>query len=649
MVNKHITDRIPYRLSAVTTGNFVSSDMGYDISVNGKPYFLAINDDRPYRRVTAKYRKEQIDQTTEPGEQTLTGWWLRSQSSFHFGAGITYYEPSQDETLRFRYAASKGVDIWTQGQVTLLNDTVRALTSSNTPKIIGAFDGTSDCLVVADGATLKKITMSGDTPTSSTYSLVSGHTTSNVFVSVTTDGTRYFAADDVTIHRGNIGGTTNDGSTYATGTSNVVIKYAKQRLIAGVDASLYELNPNITPGGSHTTTPLPDASPQAGEGKLLYTDPNSAWKWVAITEGPVAFYAAGFAGAQSAIYKIGLDEGTANTLGFPELNVPTVVADFPEGELVQALDVYLGTYMVICTNKGVRIGILNENGDLSYGPLLFEADVKAVTFKDRFAYVSTLVDNEAGLIRIDLSTPIGNTLRFPYAWDIVATGENTTALSVAFLGRSDRAAFAVGGDGVWIERDGTKVTSGYITTGRIRYNTLEPKVYKLLRPRIDLTNGSLIIESIDSNGNLYSIRNAAEGQTPDEGSIDYPQGGQEYISLKFTFGRGTTTSTSPVFTGYQIKALPATKRTRLIQFPVFAFDNETDRNGAMIGYEGRAFDRLKELELIEEAGDTIQVQDFRTGESFTAQLEELDFINVTPPDERFSNFGGILLITVRTV
>ena len=640
MVNRHITDRIPYRLSAVTTGNFVSSDMGYDISVNGKPYFLANNEERPYRRVTAKYRKEQIDQTTEPGEQTLTGWWLRSQSSFHYGAGIKYYEPSQDETLRFRYTESKGVDVSIPGEVTLLNDTVRALSTSNTSKIIGAFDGTSDCLVAIDGTDLKKITMSGDTPTVSTYSLVAGHTTSNVFVSVTTDGTRYFAADEVGIHRGNIGGSTSDALTYATGTSNVIIKYTKQRLLAGVGASLYELNPNLSPVGSHSTTALPTA---------LYTDPNSAWTWTSIAEGPAAFYASGYAGAQSSIYKITLDLTNATALGFPELNTPTVVADFPQGEIVQAIDVYLGTYIVICTNKGVRIGIVNEIGDISYGPLLFEADVRGVTFKDRFAYVSTLVDNEAGLVRVDLSTPIGNTLRFPYMWDIVAVGENTTALSVAFLGRTDRAAFVVGGDGVWIETDGVKVASGYITTGRVRYNTLEPKVYKLLRPRIDLTNGTLVIESIDSNENLYNIRNAAEGQTPDEGTIDYPQGGQEYISLKFILGRGTTTTTGPIFTGYQIKALPATKRTRLIQFPVFNFDNETDRNGSMIGYEGRAYDKIKELELIEEAGDTIQVQDFRTGESITAQLEELDFINVTPPDDRFSNFGGILLITVRTV
>jgi hypothetical protein len=641
MVNKHITEPLPYRLSRESTGSFNIDSYGYDVAINSQPYFLANNIDRPYRRVTAKYRKDQVDQTTEPGEQTLTGWWLRSQSSFHLGAGIKYYEPSQDDTLRFRFAESKGIDVWTQGEATLLNTTVRALSTSNNPLIIGANDGSADCLVVADGAELKKITMANDTPTATTYSLVAGHATSNVFVSLTTDGSRYFAADNVAIHRGNIGGSTNDDTTYATGTNNVVIRYCKQRLIAGVGPSLYELNPNATPQGNHLTIALPTA---------LYTNRNSSWKWTSISEGPAAFYAAGYAGSQSAIYKIVLDLTTANSLGFADLEVPTVVADFPEGEIVQAFDVYLGIYAVICTNKGTRIGLVTEDGDLSYGPLLFNNDSKAVTFKDRFAYVATEVDGESGLIRIDLSSPIGNTLRFPYAWDLIAAGETVTSTNVASLGSTDRIAFAVNGDGVWIESNLAKVESGYITTGRIRYNTLEPKVYKFLWPRVDLTNGSMSIESIDSTNALALIRISPQGETVAEGAVIAPTESTEFISLKFTFNRNTVdTDLGPLFSGWQLKALPATKRTRLIQFPVFNYDNEQDKQGNKIGYEGRAYEKLLNLERIEELGDTVQVIDYRTGESFTATIEELDFSNTTPPDERFENFGGILLITVRTV
>jgi hypothetical protein len=69
----------------------------------------------------------------------------------------------------------------------------------------------------------------------------------------------------------------------------------------------------------------------------------------------------------------------------------------------------------------------------------------------------------------------------------------------------------------------------------------------------------------------------------------------------------------------------------------------------MIGYEGRAYDRMQQLEAVENAGDTIRVEDFRTGESYLGLIEEMDFINRTPTDKRYSGFGGILIVTIRSV
>jgi hypothetical protein len=55
------------------------------------------------------------------------------------------------------------------------------------------------------------------------------------------------------------------------------------------------------------------------------------------------------------------------------------------------------------------------------------------------------------------------------------------------------------------------------------------------------------------------------------------------------------------------------------------------------------------LEDTENNGDTIRVEDFRTGESYLGLIEEMQFINRTPSDKRFSGFGGILLLTIRTI
>jgi hypothetical protein len=58
---------------------------------------------------------------------------------------------------------------------------------------------------------------------------------------------------------------------------------------------------------------------------------------------------------------------------------------------------------------------------------------------------------------------------------------------------------------------------------------------------------------------------------------------------------------------------------------------------------------MSQLENIENVGDTIRVQDFRTNESYLGIIEEMDFMNKTPEDKRFSGFGGTLLVTIRTI
>ena len=632
----NITEGIPYVLSnPAGATSYSSTSEAYDVAFAGLPFFLAASDDTPYRRVTAQYRKQQIDQTREPGEQTLTGWWLRSQSSFHLGAGIKYFEPLQDESLRFQFTESKGVDIWTKGQATLLNTTVRALSTSNTPIIIGANDGTNDCLVVTDGSALKKITMSSDTATSSTYTQAG--TPATIF-DLTTDGIRYWFINETHVHRGNIGGTTSDVETYnASSTTSARIRYIKQRLIATINNKLYELNATHTGGGALPTD--------------HYTHPQTDWIWTTISEGPNAIYVGGYSRENSSVYKITLDLANANALGFPELSVPSVVIDLPEGEIINTFDTYLGTYAVLCTNKGVRVGVLGADGDVSYGPLLFETECTDVAFRDKFAYVSTKQGSESGLVRIDLSQPVvPNSLVFAYAWDVCASGETTLTNSTAFLGGTDRVAFSVPGDGVWIESYGVKVASGYLQTGYIRYNTLEPKIFKLLFPRFISTNGGLSLQSIDSAGTTYNIGTYSQGETITEGGIPYPATAQEYLGFKFTFTRSTADTTlGPIFNGYQIKSLPAIPRQRLIQYPVFCYDHESDKFGVEVGYEGSAWDRMQQLEAVENLGDTLVVQDFRTGESYIGLIEEMDFINRTPTDKRFSGFGGTLLVTIRSV
>jgi hypothetical protein len=630
-----ITEGLPYVLSNPSnSATYSLTGEAYDVAIAGNPFFMMTSDDAPYRRVTAQYRKQQIDQTREAGEQTLTGWWVRSQSSFHLGAGIKFFEPQQDESLRFQYTESKGVDVWTRGQATLLNDTASFYAGSAPAQLIGVNDGTDDCIFVTDGTALKKITTGG------TDTTISQAGTPSTIFSLTTDGSNYYFINGTKIHRGSVGATPADSEIYdAPTTTRATIRYVKQRLILAKENSIYELDANAT-----SSAALPTA---------FYTHPNANWVWSSIAEGPSAIYISGYDpnGTSSSVFKIALDPTTPNSLGFPTLETPTVVIDMPQGERINDFDVYLGLYAVLATNLGFRVGISDNNGNIQYGPLLFDqAACNAIAFRDRFAYIATTVDGEAGLVRVDLSTTVlSGSLFFPWAWDLVALGVSASANQVAFFGNSDRAAFATGNN-VWAEATNSLVATGYLRTGYIRYNTLETKIFKLMQARVDTTNGGILIQSIDSVDNFYTIGNFSQQSAVPEININYPQTAQEYLGFQFTLSRSTTDATKgPLFTGYQLKSLPAVPRQRLIQYPLSCFDHESDSLGVETGYEGSAFARMAQLEAIENAGDSIQIQDFRTGESYIGLIEEIDFRNNTPSDKRFSGFGGLLLVTIRTI
>ena len=104
-----ITEGLPYNLSnPVTKISYTGTGESYDIALNGLPFFINASDETPYRRQTAPYRKQQIDQTTEPGEQTLASWWVRSQTSFHSGDGINFFDPqTSDEGGHYRFLVAK--------------------------------------------------------------------------------------------------------------------------------------------------------------------------------------------------------------------------------------------------------------------------------------------------------------------------------------------------------------------------------------------------------------------------------------------------------------------------------------------------------------------------------------------------------------
>ncbi len=624
-----------------STSTWQNTNESYDVAVGGLPFFYAINDERPYIRQTAPFNKEQFDNGSEPGEQSLTGWWLRSQSSFHNGTGIKFYDPSAGETVAHRFTDSDNVDVWTKGQVTLLKETANMSgVTTGIYKILSIVDGSTNKILgwVPASTTIKNYTADG---TAVTYTDVTGiaQPLDTAILAVATDGTNLFIADNDHIYTGPIATPTAGYSRYYnTGSEKVVLGWVKQRLVACIGASVYELT--SAKGSTHT---LPTAT---------YTHPNADWIWTSISEGGSAIYAAGYAGGNSAIYKFVLT--TAGSM--PTLTSGIVAAQLPIGEVVYKIESYLN-YLMIGTNKGMRVAAISDTtGDLSYGPLIFE-DANGVydfAFRDRFVWAASTVNGCPGLHRIDLGSEI-ETLRFAYAKDAYLSGVTGYATSVDFVGNTDQIAFTTSGsNGIAIQSTTVLSTTGSITTGKIRFSTLEPKNYKRLIARGTFTSGEFTLSSLATEPSgtetQYDHISYNIGVGAVEVTTSQPETAQEFLAYKFTLNRDTTTtSAGPIFKGYQAKATIATPRQRIIQFPVYCFDIETDRFNTVVGYDGRAYARMQLLEEIEKTGDVLTWQDLTTGESQQAVIQQVTFSRMTPPDKRFDGFGGVLQITIRTV
>ena len=631
-----ITDPVvdPIGIVGTTAQLFENTSNVYDIAIGGQPFLLAASDKFPYQRQTATYRKQQFDNSKEIGEQSFEGWWLRSQSSFHLGAGINYLDPYLSENVQYRFNDSAGVDVWTPGQVSMLPDTTNVFTLSDDIQMFGAIDSLDqDCIFVSDDDVLTRIAADGTDAT-----IAYGGSGSDI-TSIAQDGLNYYAANDTGIYRGDLTGTGATGSIFYQTGDNTVIGFVKQRLVAAIGPSVYEIT-----SATGATGPL--------TADKRYTHPDTDWNWTAIVEGPQAIYASGYRGTNSSIFKF-----TLSTVGvMPTLTNAVTAADFPDDEYVTALGVYLGTYIMIGTNKGIRVGIIDANGDISYGPLTYEKSDASHTlsfaFEDRFAYatVTNAIDGKSGLIRIDLSQEI-EPGRYAYAKDL-SSGATGDCRAVCFVGNTGRAAFAVAASGVYFEHPTDKVATGFLDTGFIRYATIEKKYFKLIKPRFDTPmfgSCTILTKEIDGDVNsIITIANSTPALNTDLATnIAQPQ---EELAFRFVFNRDASDTTKgPAFDGYQVKSLPAVNRARQLTIPLVNYDFETDRYGVQNGYEGRAFVRLQELENLEAAGDTVVIQDFTTGEQVTGLIEQLSFERTTPADRRYSGFGGIVYISVRTV
>lgn len=598
---------------------------GYDFNIAGLDFKVAPSLKQPYQRGTAQFQKDQLDTGHTAGDQSLTGWWTRGQFSFHKGAGITYYDTgttvrlNEDLTPLNHYADGEGLDPFDPGKVTCQRAWSAYSTAVTSVSYVSAIDAN---LVVLDGTTLKYGNFNG---APSTYT-PSGAATVRA---ATASPTVVYAA----LNNGKISSLTMGGveTTLYTGLTTTIrgIWYVKSRLIiSDSDGKWYQLATN------------PSAPPQAvASTDVIFTGSDwAAASTVCDTPGPILI------GNSNRVFIATLD----STGTVPTFSAPVQVAELPPGETISALAFHLG-FVVLVTGAGVRIGILDNNGQLTYGPLLVErasaTTTPPTTGIARYGTrASVVIDNR--IIEIDLSQQVGQGLEF--AW--TGRGEpytgSETAAGVTTISITTQVAWA--NNSLWNSSATANYGSGWIQTGFHRFAILEPKRFDSVRVNLNGTSGTCLIERVLSDGtttSLYTID--ASVSHVEEIDLQLTES-QEVLALKFTLAPDPAHPTvTPVLLGYQLRALPEPRRQRMIKIPVLIDDVERRQPAKASGRTGSAWSRLQALEQAENSGAIVSFTDYRTGETGRAYIEATEFENTTPPSAHSPGFGGIGFITLR--
>jgi hypothetical protein len=659
------------------TNQYQRTDITYDYAIGGIPfisgeslrgtYFRKV-----YTRSFSPIRKDQFDNQQVPGEQSIWGWWLRSQSSFVEGEGVQFLDTTVDPTFGQRYFYSENLDVFSvPGKITLLPKT-QVFTGASTVgpvKLRGAYNGPGttafqDGVLVLDlGArTLKFASSIGGL---ANYTMPGGLT--GLANTLTDDGTNYYFADKTGIYSGVI--SSNAAATkiwnVPTTSGNYVLGWVKGRLVAGLDNNVYELV------GAGPALPTPK-----------FTHQTASYVYTSIGEIGTAILASGHASnTMSQIHKFTLDSGGA----MPTLTSGVVAAQMPIGEKILSMYAYVGTYVGIGTNKGFRVAQTDINSNLSYGPLIVQdpngQGVWAIGGADRFLYIgnqgnrlipqagwvnppeATTTD---GLIRVDLSQQT-STGGYPFCHDsmpdggVAATG--SVVNSVANMGQSGFLAWSTGSKVYTNYGQGLKTSSGFIYTSKIRFNTLEPKHFKYVFLRHEnITDGSIDIYGQNPNMQLTTIAPGITGSSVSGATAPFfisdIGNAQEWFQLKFVLHAGSVDGNyTPTLSGYQLRGLPGVSRQVIIEIPLLCFDHEIDRNNTPAGTDGFAYQRFKALEALTASGNIVLLQDLNYNDSNLVIVDDYHFEQQSPElaktassgNQDSNAHGGYIILQCRVV
>lgn len=585
----------------------------FPVSIDGRPYMLDTASGRYARTFEARLR-DSVDQAEIPGATSINpqGLWRRGQTSWHFGFNQKYGDLPDSNVERFN--DSLGVDVWTEGELTLLDDTKVSLSTTGTNLYLAVV---GDELFCSDGSNVKYTTDAF--AASPTWTSVAVGGTVRGLVSQGEDA--FVTVPGTTTSTGvrKIDGGTKAVTNVSHGVEFGAIGYAKGRIVAGGhdNSGLW-----FDPSGN---TNLPSAN---------FTHPDSKFRWVDFAAGQNAIYCAGVSGQRSMVYKVTLkSDGTLDT--------PVAAAELPIGEEITSLSSYLG-FILIGTNEGFRYATPDADASLVIGQNIPTPNgVLSADGHQQYVWVgfTNYTSEKTGIGRVDLSHFVDVNVPAS-APDLMYTGQG----AVQSVTNVDlKQVFTVSGVGVVVQDTANLVSEGFCETGTWRWGIPDPKFLAFFDLEYETLNGEIEVDFAYDGGN-YSSLGAAITQTSISHSLTGPDTQFREAKFKVTLKRDSVTSTEgPVLGRWQARAVPSPSRSELFQVPVMLHQriNRFNREYHV--------DVNFELEKLRDLIHNPRIITYQEGnEVYRCIVESVEWTPVDQPNDDFI-FDGTATVTLRSL
>ncbi len=621
---------------------WVGPSFQQDVRIAGIDFLSAASDEYPYQRQLTRVTKEQLDISANPGDNSLEGWWTRSQTDWTGGADQVYFEPASEDLVLRKFYDSAGVDVHNEpGFFSLLPKSSLLDSKDSGTRVILERAGSNGYMYAFDNKVNLVIddVTSPVTVGSTIVNLASAGT--EILVSLDSNTTVVFDAMVLA------GGGAAVKATISGYVGIPEFSYVKNRLMLSVGNKMWEIVDWSVDVDVSTFDPVIELpSKNAVMGNAVST-PQSILTYA--NDGNV-----------SSILALTVDE----TGALPEMAVPIEVGVMPSTERIRGLGVALGTYVCIVTSLGARVGTVSDGGGVVYGPLIgspapegqddgIEYPVHAETFDRFFSYpVADAGDGMPGDVCIDLSVSDDDGR---YAWSnftrfapVIRSGRHVDSLRLG-----SRRTIHAYSDGTNHEvhevSDSYGLEPGWLNTSWVRFGTLENKYFDQVKVVCDPPfAGKVAVTALDdeNTGVLIGTLNPQIGQ---EGVFKInARTGTTDMAIRFDLSPDADDDKlGPKVAAWSLRAWPSVKgRGEQVVIPLLCFDAEVDSLGVNVGYTGYAKERWEALSDALTSGSSVLVHEVNSGFSYTAIGEDATFTQ-TAPGNNASGFGGILQVVLR--